>query len=87
MEVKSLPNNGLTQLMSEYYLSYSSYTILNRAVPYVSDGLKPVQRRLLHAMYLLDDGRYNKVANITGTTMAKFHPHGDCLSGDTLVLC
>lgn len=77
MQIKSLPNNSLTELLSNYYLSYSSYTILNRAVPYITDGLKPVQRRILHAMNYLDDGRYNKVANITGTTMAKFHPHGD----------
>ncbi|MBX7182321.1 MAG: DNA gyrase/topoisomerase IV subunit A, partial [Bacteroidia bacterium] len=63
---------------------YASYVILERAVPYVEDGLKPVQRRILHSMWELEDGRYNKVANIIGHTM-KYHPHGDVSIGDALV--
>ena len=63
-------------MYQNWFLDYASYVILERAVPYVEDGLKPVQRRILHAMEELDDGRYNKVANIIGHTM-KYHPHGD----------
>lgn len=77
----------LTQLSGMYknwFLDYASYVILERAVPYVDDGLKPVQRRILHSMKRLDDGRYNKVANIIGHTM-QFHPHGDASIGDALV--
>lgn len=71
-------------MYQNWFLDYASYVILERAVPYVEDGLKPVQRRLLHAMEELDDGRYNKVANIIGHTM-KYHPHGDASIGDALV--
>jgi len=65
-------------------LDYASYVILERAVPHITDGLKPVQRRILHAMKQMDDGRYNKVANIIGSTM-QYHPHGDASIGDALV--
>lgn len=67
-----------------WFLDYASYVILERAIPAMEDGLKPVQRRILHAMYEMDDGRYNKVANIIGATMA-YHPHGDAAIGDALV--
>lgn len=77
--VKALP--GLYQ---DWFLDYASYVILERAVPYVTDGLKPVQRRILQAMKRLEDGRYNKVANIIGFTM-QYHPHGDASIGDALV--
>ena len=66
----------LDGMYQKWFLDYASYVILERAVPYVNDGLKPVQRRILHSMRELDDGRYNKVANIIGNTM-KYHPHGD----------
>jgi topoisomerase-4 subunit A len=68
----------------EYFLDYASYVILERAVPAMYDGLKPVQRRILHSMYEMHDGRYHKVANIIGNTM-KYHPHGDASIGDALV--
>lgn len=71
-------------MYENWFLDYASYVILERAVPDVFDGLKPVQRRILHAMKELDDGRYNKVANIIGHTM-KYHPHGDASIGDALV--
>src|SRR4051812_46374790 len=71
-------------MYQNWFLDYASYVILERAVPYVEDGLKPVQRRILHSMHDLDDGRYNKVANIIGHTM-KYHPHGDMSIGDALV--
>lgn len=74
----------LSGLYENWFLEYASYVILERAVPYVEDGLKPVQRRILHSMWDLDDGRYNKVANIIGHTM-KYHPHGDASIGDALV--
>ncbi|MCX6231675.1 MAG: DNA gyrase/topoisomerase IV subunit A [Bacteroidetes bacterium] len=74
----------LTGMYKDWFLDYASYVILERAVPEVIDGLKPVQRRILHAMKELDDGRYNKVANIIGHTM-KYHPHGDASIGDALV--
>ncbi len=74
----------LTGMYKDWFLDYASYVILERAVPHLQDGLKPVQRRILHAMKRLDDGRYNKVANIIGDTM-KFHPHGDASIGDALV--
>jgi topoisomerase IV subunit A len=74
----------LTGLYETWFLDYASYVILERAVPYLFDGLKPVQRRILHAMKRLDDGRYNKVANIIGFTM-QYHPHGDASIGDALV--
>ena len=71
-------------MYQNWFLDYASYVILERAVPHVYDGLKPVQRRILHAMKALDDGRYNKVANIIGHTM-QYHPHGDASIGDALV--
>ncbi len=71
-------------MFQKWFLDYASYVILERAVPYVNDGLKPVQRRILHSMKEMDDGRYNKVANIIGNTM-KYHPHGDASIGDALV--
>ncbi len=74
----------LSGMYKDWFLDYASYVILERAVPYVNDGLKPVQRRILHAMKQLDDGRYNKVANIIGHTM-QYHPHGDASIGDALV--
>lgn len=74
----------LRGMYQNWFLDYASYVILERAVPEVDDGLKPVQRRILHAMNRLDDGRFNKVANIIGHTM-QFHPHGDASIGDALV--
>ena len=74
----------LSGMYQNWFLDYASYVILERAVPYVNDGLKPVQRRILHAMREMDDGRYNKVANIIGQTM-QYHPHGDASIGDALV--
>ena len=74
----------LTGMYQNWFLDYASYVILERAVPEIYDGLKPVQRRILHSMKRLDDGRYNKVANIVGHTM-QFHPHGDASIGDALV--
>lgn len=75
---------GLGEMYANYFLDYASYVILERAVPHLHDGLKPVQRRILHALRDLEDGRYNKVANVVGHTM-KFHPHGDRSIGDALV--
>lgn len=74
----------LTGMYRNWFLDYASYVILERAVPHLDDGLKPVQRRILHTMRSMDDGRYNKVANIVGETM-KFHPHGDASISDALV--
>ena len=74
----------LRGMYEDWFLDYASYVILERAVPEALDGLKPVQRRILHAMSRLDDGRFNKVANIIGHTM-QFHPHGDASIGDALV--
>lgn len=74
----------LQGMFRDWYLEYASYVILERAVPHIEDGLKPVQRRILHAMETLDDGRFNKVANIVGHTM-QYHPHGDASIGDALV--
>jgi len=71
-------------LYSDWFLEYASYVILERAVPHINDGLKPVQRRILHSMDELEDGRYNKVANVVGNTM-KYHPHGDASIGDAMV--
>ena len=75
---------ALSGMYRDWFLDYASYVILERAVPHVLDGLKPVQRRILHSMKRMDDGRYNKVANIIGHTM-QFHPHGDVSIGDALV--
>ena len=75
---------NLSKMYQSWFLDYASYVILERAVPHISDGLKPVQRRILHSMKRMDDGRYNKVANIIGNTM-QYHPHGDASIGDALV--
>ena len=74
----------LSGMYKNWFLDYASYVILERAVPHIDDGLKPVQRRILHSMKRMDDGRYNKVANIAGHTM-QFHPHGDASICDALV--
>ena len=82
------PQDGLThhlnRMYQNWFLDYASYVILERAVPHLQDGFKPVQRRILHSMKRMDDGRYNKVANIVGHTM-QFHPHGDASIKDALV--
>jgi topoisomerase-4 subunit A len=83
-EVDGTRINHLPGMYKSWFLDYASYVILERAVPHINDGLKPVQRRILHAMFRMDDGRYNKVANIIGFTM-QFHPHGDASIGDALV--
>ncbi len=75
------PVSGMYQ---DWFLDYASYVILERAVPAIEDGLKPVQRRIMHAMKVMDDGRFNKVANIIGATM-QYHPHGDASIGDAMV--
>ncbi|MCM1319365.1 MAG: DNA gyrase/topoisomerase IV subunit A [Muribaculaceae bacterium] len=77
-------NSQLSNMYQQWFLEYASYVILERAVPHIEDGLKPVQRRILHSMYTLDDGRFNKVANVVGNTM-QYHPHGDASIGDALV--
>ena len=74
----------VTGMYEEWFLEYASYVILERAVPAIEDGFKPVQRRIMHSMKELDDGRYNKVANIVGHTM-QYHPHGDASIGDAMV--
>jgi topoisomerase-4 subunit A len=82
---ESLHNQTVVSgLYQNYFLDYASYVILERAVPAVEDGLKPVQRRILHALHEMDDGRFNKVANVIGQTM-QFHPHGDASIGEALV--
>ncbi len=89
---ENVPDNGsgnvtitrVSGMYEDYFLDYASYVILERAVPKIGDGLKPVQRRILHAMREMDDGRFHKVANIIGQTM-KYHPHGDASIGDALV--
>ena len=87
-DLTNIENSGniskLGGMFKDWFLDYASYVILERAVPHLYDGLKPVQRRILHSMKRLDDGRYNKVANIIGHTM-QFHPHGDASIGDALV--
>jgi len=80
-EEKIIPLSGMYQ---NWFLDYASYVIMERAVPSMFDGLKPVQRRIFHSMKELDDGRYNKVANVIGNTM-KYHPHGDTSIGDAMV--
>ena len=95
LEKKDFPDKGderhggesitkVSGMYKNWFLDYASYVILERAVPSIHDGLKPVQRRILHSLKELDDGRYNKVANIVGNTM-KYHPHGDASIGDALV--
>ncbi|HLZ86710.1 MAG TPA: DNA gyrase subunit A, partial [Puia sp.] len=76
--------SGVTGQYKNWFLDYASYVILERAVPAIEDGLKPVQRRILHAMKEMDDGRFNKVANIIGQSM-QYHPHGDASIGEALV--
>ncbi|SIN76862.1 DNA gyrase/topoisomerase IV subunit A [Algoriphagus halophilus] len=90
-EENNLSNDGslhdsvpVTGMYKEWFLDYASYVILERAVPAIEDGLKPVQRRILHAMKEMDDGRFNKVANIIGQSM-QYHPHGDASIGDAIV--
>lgn len=78
------PQSFISGMYQEYFLDYASYVILERAVPALEDGLKPVQRRILHSMMELEDGRYNKVANVIGNTM-KYHPHGDMSITDAMV--
>jgi len=80
-EENSVPVTGMYK---DYFLDYASYVILERAVPLLADGLKPVQRRILHALKTMDDGRFHKVANVIGQTM-QYHPHGDAAIGDALV--
>ncbi|MBO4661328.1 MAG: DNA gyrase/topoisomerase IV subunit A [Bacteroidaceae bacterium] len=84
IEPKDRITHHLNQMYQNWFLDYASYVILERAVPHIGDGLKPVQRRILHSMKRMDDGRYNKVANIVGHTM-QFHPHGDASIKDALV--
>src|SRR5688572_8004524 len=74
----------VTGMYKDWFLDYASYVILERAVPSLEDGFKPVQRRIMHSMKDLDDGRYNKVANVVGHTM-QYHPHGDASIGDAMV--
>ena len=76
MSLKGKEHGSLGNMYSDYFLDYASYVIMERAVPHLGDGLKPVQRRILHSMRQMEDGRYNKVANIVGDTM-KYHPHGN----------
>jgi len=71
-------------LYGDWFLEYASYVILERAVPHINDGFKPVQRRIMHSLWEKDDGRYNKVANVVGHCM-QYHPHGDASIGDALV--
>ena len=77
--------NSLNDLFDRNFMEYASYVIKDRAIPDAADGLKPVQRRIFHAMYEKDDGRYNKVANVAGNTM-QYHPHGDASIVDALVV-
>lgn len=77
-------NLPINEMFDNWFLDYASYVILERAVPYIEDGLKPVQRRILHALKQMDDGRFHKVANVIGQTM-QYHPHGDASIGDALV--
>ena len=81
---KSSAVTHINEMYGDWFLDYASYVILERAVPHLNDGLKPVQRRILHSMREMEDGRYNKVANIVGNTM-KYHPHGDASIGDALI--
>lgn len=83
-EPSSHEHASLPGMYEDYFLEYASYVIMERAVPHLGDGLKPVQRRILHSMRELEDGRYNKVANVVGNTM-KYHPHGDTSIGDAMV--
>ncbi|MDR1672774.1 MAG: DNA gyrase/topoisomerase IV subunit A [Bacteroidales bacterium] len=84
LNVEEGTTHHIKGMFREWFLDYASYVILERAVPHMDDGLKPVQRRILHTMFRMDDGRFNKAANIIGFTM-QFHPHGDASIGDALV--
>ena len=75
---------SLNSLMGHNFIGYASYVIKERAIPHIDDGLKPVQRRILHTLREVDDGKYHKVANVVGHTM-RYHPHGDASIGDALV--
>src|ERR1700754_2476768 len=75
---------GLDGLYESWFLDYASYVILERAVPRIEDGLKPVKRRIMHSLKEMDDGRFNKVANVIGNTM-QYHPHGDAAIGEAMV--
>src|SRR3954468_8934620 len=79
--VHSIALDGLYQ---NWFLEYASYVILERAVPRIEDGFKPVQRRIMHSLKEMDDGRFNKVANVIGSTM-QYHPHGDAAIGEAVV--
>ncbi|MBC8111059.1 MAG: DNA gyrase/topoisomerase IV subunit A, partial [Verrucomicrobia bacterium] len=79
-----LEATAVSGMYKDWFLDYASYVILERAVPAIEDGLKPVQRRILHAMKEMDDGRYNKVANVIGQTM-QYHPHGDASITEAMV--
>jgi topoisomerase-4 subunit A len=81
---KTSHNPIVTEMYADWFIDYASYVILERAVPNIEDGLKPVQRRILHAMYEMEDGRYNKVANVIGQTM-QYHPHGDASISEAMV--
>src|SRR5271154_5077562 len=74
----------IDELYEDWFLDYASYVILERAVPHIDDGLKPVQRRIMHSLKEMDDGRFNKVANVIGNTM-QYHPHGDAAIGEAIV--
>ncbi|MGE0590890.1 MAG: DNA gyrase subunit A, partial [Cyclobacteriaceae bacterium] len=76
--------SGVDDLYQNWFLDYASYVILERAVPRIEDGLKPVQRRIAHSIKEMDDGRFNKVANVIGQTM-QYHPHGDAAIGEAIV--
>ena len=79
------PQSQLKPLMEGYFLDYASYVIMDRAIPDLRDGCKPVQRRILHTLFEMNDGKYHKVANVIGEAM-KLHPHGDASIGDALVV-
>ncbi len=89
LEINELDGNSqqdiIKEMYKDYFLDYASYVILERAIPAALDGLKPVQRRILHSMFTMDDGRFHKVANVIGQTM-QYHPHGDAAIGDALVV-
>src|SRR5690606_42035026 len=83
LEHQELNAPSVNKMFEGWFLEYASYVILERAVPAIEDGLKPVQRRIMHAMQEMDDGRFNKVANIIGQTM-QYDPHGDASIGDAI---
>ena len=83
-DIMNKDSSGISQMYQNWFLEYASYVILERAVPALEDGMKPVQRRILHAMWEMEDGRFNKVANIIGSTM-QYHPHGDASISEAIV--